>query len=196
MDVAAIPGPYVLVGHSFGGLFVRLYAATYPDEVVGMVLVDAFSETLRDEMTAEQWGAYDEIFQLVPAELADYPDLEFTDLDASLDQMRDAAPASPLRSIPLVILSRGRAMAMPADLPGGLAGELLERAWQAGQDHLVALLPDARHVIATESEHYIQLQQPELVIDAVQAVVDGVRDPASWHERSQATASPSASAVG
>jgi pimeloyl-ACP methyl ester carboxylesterase len=38
---AGVPGPYVLVGHSFGGLYVRTYAAAYPGEVAGMVLVDA-----------------------------------------------------------------------------------------------------------------------------------------------------------
>lgn len=180
LGAADIAAPYVLVGHSFGGLFVRLYAAAYPDEVAGIVLVDAFSETPRDEMTAEQWTAYDEIFQPVPPELADYADLEFTELDASMDQIEDAVAASPLRPIPLVVLSRGQAMAMPADLPGGLSGEMLEDAWQTAQDGLAGLLPDARHVIATESEHYIQLQQPELVIDAVREVVDAVRDPATW----------------
>ncbi len=41
---AGIPGPYILVGQSFGGLNVRLYAYTYPHEVVGMVLVDASHE--------------------------------------------------------------------------------------------------------------------------------------------------------
>jgi hypothetical protein len=71
-------------------------------------------------------------------------------------------------------------MAMPADLPGGLTGEGLERAWTAEQERLAALLPGARHVIARESEHYIQLQQPELVIDAVRQVVEAVRDPSSW----------------
>ena len=70
-------------------------------------------------------------------------------------------------------------MEMPADLPGGLTGEGLERAWTGEQDRLAALLPDARHVIAHESEHYIQLQQPELVIEAVREVVAAVRDPAS-----------------
>jgi pimeloyl-ACP methyl ester carboxylesterase len=44
---AHIPGPYVLVAHSFGGIFARLYASTYPEEVVGMVLVDALSESVR-----------------------------------------------------------------------------------------------------------------------------------------------------
>jgi pimeloyl-ACP methyl ester carboxylesterase len=38
---AHVPGPYVLAGHSFGGLYVRTYAATYPDEVAGLVLVDS-----------------------------------------------------------------------------------------------------------------------------------------------------------
>jgi len=37
---AGIAGPYILVGHSAGGLYVRMYTAQYPDEVVGMVLVD------------------------------------------------------------------------------------------------------------------------------------------------------------
>jgi len=41
---AGIPGPYILVGQSFGGLNVRLYAYTYPQEVAGMVLVDASHE--------------------------------------------------------------------------------------------------------------------------------------------------------
>jgi hypothetical protein len=71
-------------------------------------------------------------------------------------------------------------MAMPADLPGGLSGDLLEDAWTAAQADLATLLPDARHEIAAESEHYIQLEQPDRVIAAVREVVDAVRDPASW----------------
>ena len=69
-------------------------------------------------------------------------------------------------------------MEMPADLQGRLTGEGLEQAWTVEQDRLAALLPDARHVIAHESEHYIQ--QPELVIAAVREVVEAVRDPARW----------------
>jgi pimeloyl-ACP methyl ester carboxylesterase len=38
---ADVPGPYVLAGHSFGGLYVLAFAARYPDEVAGMVLVDS-----------------------------------------------------------------------------------------------------------------------------------------------------------
>jgi len=190
LEAANVPGPYVLVGHSYGGMLMRLYASTYPDEVVGMVLVDAFSEGLEAQMTAEQWTAYAAIFQPVPEALAGYPDLEFTDLDVSVSQVRDATDALPLPPLPLVVLSRGQAMAMPADLPGGLTGEGLERAWTVEQDRLAALLPGARHVIAGESEHYIQLQQPELVIDAVRQVVEAVRDPSSWAMSITGTPSP------
>ena len=180
LQAAQVSGPYVFVGHSYGGMLGRLYASTYPKEIVGMVLVDAFSEGLADQMTTEQWAAYKALFQLVPDALAGYEDLEFTDLDTSVSQVREATTTSPLRPIPLVVLSRGQVMQMPADLPGGLTGEGLEQAWTIEQDRLAALLPDARHVIAHESEHYIQLQQPELVIEAVREVVAAVRDPATW----------------
>jgi pimeloyl-ACP methyl ester carboxylesterase len=53
LRAAQVPDPYVLAGHSLGGLFVRLYAATYPDEVAGLVLVDATSEHLRAALTPE-----------------------------------------------------------------------------------------------------------------------------------------------
>ena len=52
LQAAEIPGPYVLAAHSLGGLFARLYASTYPDEVVGLVLVDAYSERLETLLKA------------------------------------------------------------------------------------------------------------------------------------------------
>lgn len=47
--------PYVLVGHSYGGLVVGLYASVHPEEVSGLVLIDALSERLQDAETPEQW---------------------------------------------------------------------------------------------------------------------------------------------
>src|SRR5688572_19831780 len=44
LTAANVPGPYVLVGEALGGLYVRLYAAAYPEDVVGMVLAEAVHE--------------------------------------------------------------------------------------------------------------------------------------------------------
>ncbi len=53
---AHVPGPYVLAGHSFGGLYVRIFAARYPDEVAGMVLIDSTGASLPASTTAQSWG--------------------------------------------------------------------------------------------------------------------------------------------
>jgi pimeloyl-ACP methyl ester carboxylesterase len=99
-------GPYVLVGHSYGGLIVKLYASTYPKDVSGLVLIDALSEGLQDAETPEQWPIQRKLIEGDVREgVALYPALERIDTDRSFDQVR-AAP--PLRSIPLVVLSADR----------------------------------------------------------------------------------------
>jgi pimeloyl-ACP methyl ester carboxylesterase len=82
-----------------------------------------------------------------------------------------------LRPLPLVVLSRGRAPEA-AEAPEGFPPETVaaqERLWQDLQAALAALVPGARRVVAAESGHYVQLQQPELVIWAIQEVVEASR---------------------
>src|SRR4029079_5982399 len=52
------PGPYILVGHSWGGLIARLFASIYPDEATALVLVDPASEFLKSSLTPAQWATY------------------------------------------------------------------------------------------------------------------------------------------
>ncbi len=189
LEVAGVPGPYVLVGHSLGGLFVRLYASTYPEEVAGLVLVDAWYEGLREALSPENWEAYVRLNSAVPSQLADYPDLETVDFAAASDIMAQAALDHPLTGIPLYVVTAGLPFGIPEeDL--GFSPDALQEAWTTAQDQLGALLSDARHVIATESAHYVQLQQPDLVIAAIDAVVEAVRDPASWIEEQPSAATP------
>jgi pimeloyl-ACP methyl ester carboxylesterase len=189
LRAAVIPGPYVLVGHSYGGLVVRLYASTYPAEVAGLVLVDALP-AVEKFLTPAQWAAYQHLFGQQPDVLAAYRDLETVDLAASAAQVREAAAAAPLRPLPLVVLTRVRPFDLPLDLPPGFSAEALERAWAAGQAELAALAPGARHVVATESGHGIQQDQPDLVVAAIRQVVDAVRDPRTWPTPAAGTPTP------
>jgi len=58
----------------------------------------------------------------------------------------------------------------------------LERMWRAQQDDLATLVPKARHSIAGQSGHFIQLDQPALVTEAIRQVVAGGRDPDTWYD--------------
>jgi pimeloyl-ACP methyl ester carboxylesterase len=181
LAAAGVRPPYVLVGHSFGGLVVRLLASALPpDDVVGLVLIDAAQEDfwtkLKTLLTPEQWK--DMMAPQAPPDLAGYRDLERLDVEASAAEMRKEAAARPLRPMPFIVLSRGRPYELPPDaaakLPANFSADQ-ETIWRSCQDRLAALVPGAKHVIAGKSEHYIETTQPDLVIDAVRQVVDAAR---------------------
>jgi pimeloyl-ACP methyl ester carboxylesterase len=190
----------VLVGHSLGGIIVRLYAATYPEEVAGLVLVDSSHEEqnarFEAALTPEQWAAFERLQQQAPPNLEVDPALERIDIDVSFAQLREAAEARPLPSLPLVVLTRGLPASaevppeLRAELPPDFPYDTFDTVWEELQVALAALVPGGRQVIATESGHYIQLQQPELVIEAIEQVVEAVRDPRTWELPTAGTPSP------
>ena len=98
-------------------------------------------------------------------------DPEGVDIWTSERETRMALRRSPLHPMPLVVLTHGRSD--PA--PRGWPGEEVERLWQQLQRELADLVPGGRLVIATESGHDIQDEQPELVLDAIRDVVLAVR---------------------
>ena len=77
--------------------------------------------------------------------------------------------------MPLVVLAKGLPFTFPPDVSPTLAAAV-ESAWTGAQHDLAQLLPGAHHVIATQSRHYIQQDQLELVIDAVRQVIKAVRN--------------------
>lgn len=173
-ELVAGDQPIVLVGHSLGGAIVRLYAATYPEDVAGIVLVDAYSEFLANHMPDEAFAAYAEYASAIPDFLADYTAYETVDFAQTSDALRKAASAAPLPSIPFEVLSKGQPFGLQGDTPGFTIDQL-ETAWTAAQADLAALLPDTPHFTVSDSAHYIQLQRPELVAAAILQVVDEVR---------------------
>lgn len=171
LHAADVPGPYVLAGHSFGGLVARLYAATYPDEVVGLVLIDAAHEDYYDQvrgvLSPEQWEAF-----AAPAEEA-FSGQERIDTAASAAEMR---AASPLRPMPLAVITHGR----PWDWPPGYPAVDLEALWFPLQEDLASLTPGAHLVVAEQSGHFIPGDEPEVIIGEIEQVVAAVRNPDTW----------------
>jgi pimeloyl-ACP methyl ester carboxylesterase len=162
---AGIAPPLVLVGHSFGGLVVRLYASRYPEDVVGLVLVDAAHED--QYPPAPPAGA-------TPAELERWRFLaganpEGLEQIASARELREAAPLPP---VPLAVLSHGRPPARP--LPGTTV-EAMEAQWQHQQRRLAGLVPGALHLVAEQSGHLIHRDQPEAVVGAIRRIVERAR---------------------
>jgi pimeloyl-ACP methyl ester carboxylesterase len=185
LQAAEVPGPYVLAAHSLGGLFARLYASTYPDEVVGLVLVDAYSERLENLMSPEQWRALVRLNQSVGTDevipIPGYGDVETLRWGGDNAVVREAVAASPLRAMPLAVLAHGKPFPQAADAPGFATGEL-ERIFLKANEDLATLVPNARFTVASESGHDIHQDQPELVIEAIRQVVAGVRNPDTWYD--------------
>ena len=92
--------PIVLAAHSMGGLLARLYAATYPEDIAGLVLVDALSEFVQDEMPASEFAAYATYASEIPDILANYPEYETIDFIEASVAVRDATAATALPQVP------------------------------------------------------------------------------------------------
>jgi pimeloyl-ACP methyl ester carboxylesterase len=170
---AGISPPYVLVGHSFGGMNVRLYASQYPKEVVGLVLVDSTHEDEIDRMAA-----------LLPPEKlkkAKPEDLviqgpEDIDFNKSIAQVRAANWHG---DIPLFVLTRGSATFNPNDYATPSLAPKFEQIRLELQKELVRRSSRGKQIMAEKSGHNIHRDQPELVIEAIRQAVEEAKPAAS-----------------
>lgn len=159
--------PYVLVAHSYGGVIATLFARTWPADVAGLVMVDAATQLIRQVASPQAVTTWSEINERsVPAA----PEaVRLADAFAKIDA------AAPPRELPAVVLSADKPWQPPSVSATSAAATGITFAdWQEAQKLLAASLK-ARHVEQTNSGHNIYAYSPQLVIDAIQAMVDAVR---------------------
>jgi len=162
-----MPPPYVLVGHSSGGLYSLYYTKTWPDEVAAIVLVDSSHPEQMVRCREEECqppSAIKAMLKILPEEMYG----ELTGLEESGRQVQ---AAEPLKQMPLIVLSRGKEES--GDQP-------LIKLWPELQADLAAMLPDSQHIIADKSGHFIQQDQPELVVQAVKDVLEALKQSSQY----------------
>jgi pimeloyl-ACP methyl ester carboxylesterase len=156
LEAAGIGSPYVLVGHSLGGLHARRYARKYHEQIVGMVLVESVPAEATPIAAPRTSAEHDRNFAARQAEL------------------RSARGS--LGELPLVVLSRGK----PNPLPG-IAPELaarFEQEWSQLQGEQTWLSKNSVQSVGDRAGHFLHHDAPELVLAAVQTVLQAARSSA------------------
>lgn len=174
LAAAGEPGPYVVVGHSFGGAEAVAFAAAHADEVAGVVLVDASPVTWPAVSCAvpddgsEAAASFRQSCSMI-SDPARNP--ERLDAPAAFD---DVAEVASLGDLPLVVLTRAS-----VDYPGlapAVAAPLAD-AWRDGQARWASLSSASTVVPVGDTGHVIQFDQPDAVTDQVLALLDGAGGP-------------------
>lgn len=137
--------PYVLVGHSFGGANIRMFALMYPNEVAALVFIEPAHEDYRtvdntEIQYQEQRGLGSNILS------------ELRNMNNSLDQLRGTR----LPDVQVVVLTsmRGR-----------------DQGWYNAHDKLVQQVSNGTHLVTTESNHNIHVEDAELVANTIRMVM-------------------------
>jgi len=173
---ANIAPPYILVGHSFGGLLIRRYAFDFPEEVTGMIFVDSLQE---------DW--WDEALALLPsdassddARLASFrfylrdgwrdpsSNFEAMDIPAVVEQVRET---SGFGDIPITVLTAGKFTVLNPGLPPNLE-TALANLFVEEQSRLAALSTNGTQVIIPDTGHNIPRENPLAVVDAIRDMVE------------------------
>jgi pimeloyl-ACP methyl ester carboxylesterase len=178
LDKAQIPGPYVLVGQSFGGIIVRLFAARHPEQTAGLVLVDPTHED-QFELIAAALPEPAPADQQAMSDFRQFWSRDYRDPQKNREGIDFLSSFSEIRAeehkltVPVRILSGS---ALLPELTGHPAeAENCREIWWRLHDQLISLSEDSLHMRVENSGHFIQCDQPAAVVKAIREVVTQVR---------------------
>jgi pimeloyl-ACP methyl ester carboxylesterase len=160
---AHVPGPYVLVGHSLGGPYARVFAGIYPKEVAGMVLVDPTQEEMMEWNIENGFSRISERPEFVSVTFGQLRDSVVPPgIPVSLIHVIKSWPHGPFPSRDIDAMAAGVISRSPLRLK-------FHREW-------VESIPGGRLISTDISSHAgINFEEPELVIDTIRKVVAEIR---------------------
>lgn len=183
LEMGKIPGPYIVVGHSFGGFTAQYFATVYPAETVGAVLVDSShpeqiirladldKQDVRRELIVSRRSLPPKNLTLLQRKwyfLNSTRKATFTLMDELkhfAESARQVKNAGEFPDIPLAVMTRGKPL-----LPT-INGKSLEAEWVYMQNDLVTLSPQAWHVVVENSGHNIYADNPRAIIQEIKKVI-------------------------
>lgn len=179
LAAAKVQGPYVLVAHSYGGLIARLYASMYPDAVAGLILIDTLTEYLYDFFTPKEQALWIRINSKHSPEIDRVAHQERMDFIPGFQQLRQAPIP---KAMPVIVLTSDQTYDMKALIEQGVIpddspvefGDIIFKNHLKAQRKLAGIY-NAKLITNTNAGHYIQVEQPELVVSSIREVVDRVR---------------------
>jgi pimeloyl-ACP methyl ester carboxylesterase len=172
---AGVAPPYVLVGHSFGGLLIRRFAFDYPEEVNGLIFIDSLHEDWWEEALAllPPPSATD------PGRLASFrgyliegwrdpnSNFEAMDIPAVVEQVRETGDFGEL---PVTVLTAGQFTVLNPGLPPDMEAALAE-LFHDLQGRLAELSTVGSQVVIPDSGHNMPRENPQAVVDAIRDMI-------------------------
>jgi pimeloyl-ACP methyl ester carboxylesterase len=165
LDAAGEGPPFIVVGHSLGGSYARVFASTYRHEVAGAVLVDSFEPAIQDDRIHPLLGGLQPEYEAqLEALRAHVSRVDGLDWPASEAQLR-AASVDGVRLEVLVAARREPRL-------DAATNEAIATAWRDGME---ALSPGMTSYQIVYAGHNIHIERPDTVIDAVRRLIDAAR---------------------
>ena len=181
LAAAAIPRPVVLVGHSLGGIIVRLYTHQYPDDVAGLVLVDGAHEDQFERIGARLPppfpGEPPALTQLRRFWTMDWrdPTKNNEGVDFLATQVQAHAIGS-LGDIPMIVLTAADFLhSAPPDPAAQQAALQLHQIWLELQREMMQQSSRATQILVETSGHFVQREQPQVIIAAIRQMLETVQ---------------------